>query len=173
MALPDLGRRRFIVAAVTMSAGAAVAGPPLLSLGRAWALGESEAIPRDVLAAIARQMYPHDALDDAVYAEVMEQSMAMVANDAMFAELVAEAERNLDTSAGTSFADAASEAQLAALQALDDRTFFTAIRGAVGNRLYNHPATWALMRYEGSSWEHGGYLDRGAGDIDWLPEDAP
>lgn len=172
MTHPDLGRRRFIVAAVTMSAGAIVAGPSVLSLGRAWALGGEQAISRNALAAMARQMYPHEALNDAVYAEVMEQAMALVANDALFAELVDEATRALDAATGTSFVDAPPGAQLAALQTIDDRAFFTAIRGAVGNRLYNHPATWTLIRYEGSSWEKGGYLERGAGEIDWLPEDA-
>lgn len=172
MADADLGRRRFIVAAVTFSTAAVTLGPTLLAASRAWALGESETIPREVLAAIARQMYPHDVLDNAVYTEVMDQAMTMVANDALFAELVHGAEQALGANAGQSFADAPAAVQLSALQSLDDQALFTAIRGAVGNRLYNHPAAWALMNYEGSSWEKGGYLDRGAGEVDWLPEDS-
>jgi hypothetical protein len=27
-----------------------------------------------------------------------------------------------------------------------------------------------MLGYEGPSFERGGYLNRGAGDIDWLPE---
>ena len=34
--------------------------------------------------------------------------------------------------------------------------------------LYNQPAVWAKLGYEGSSAEHGGYIHRGFDDIDWL-----
>ena len=172
MAHPDLGRRRFIVAAVTLAAGTITPGAAVLLSGRAWALGENETLPRDVLAAIARQMYPHDALDDSVYAEVMDQAMAMVANDMLFAELVGAAGQALDAGAGGDFAAASPDEQLAALQAIDGEPVFAAVLGAVGNRLYHHPAMWALMNYEGPSWQHGGYLDRGAGEIDWLPDES-
>ncbi len=49
-------------------------------------------------------------------------------------------------------------------------SFFAAIQWAVKIRVYNHPAIWELLDYEGPSFEQGGYLNRGAGEIDWLPE---
>ena len=43
------------------------------------------------------------------------------------------------------------------------------VRGVAVVSLYNDPETWALLGYEGSSYEHGGYIDRGFDDLDWLP----
>ena len=60
------------------------------------------------------------------------------------------------------------EDQLAAMIAVEQMDFFAVIRGAVSQRLYYHPAIWALLGYEGPSFQQGGYLNRGAGDIDWL-----
>ena len=34
--------------------------------------------------------------------------------------------------------------------------------------LYNNPEVWPKFGYEGSSAEHGGYINRGFSDIDWL-----
>ena len=62
------------------------------------------------------------------------------------------------------------EAQIAAMTAVEDVDFFAVIRGAVSQRLYYQPAIWALLGYEGPSYQQGGYLNRGAGEIDWLPE---
>ena len=157
-------RRRFIVAAFTLT-GAAVAGPALLLSSRAWAGGN-----RDALVSIVRLMYPHDALGDEVYAEVLDQAMGSVAAERDFEKLLAEASGELDTSVAGDFEAASPEAQLAALQAVQDRPYFAAIQGAVSNKLYTHPATWEMINYGGPSYPHGGYIDRGAGDIDWLPE---
>ena len=35
---------------------------------------------------------------------------------------------------------------------------------------YNIKAEWPLFGEEGSSWEKGGYINRGFDDIDWLPK---
>ena len=34
----------------------------------------------------------------------------------------------------------------------------------------NQKALWPKFGYEGSSFEHGGYLHRGFNDLDWLPD---
>jgi hypothetical protein len=36
--------------------------------------------------------------------------------------------------------------------------------------LYDDKEVWGLLGYEGSSYEHGGYVDRGFDDLDWLPD---
>ena len=36
--------------------------------------------------------------------------------------------------------------------------------------LYNQKEVWPRFGYEGSSAEHGGYINRGFADIDWLPK---
>jgi hypothetical protein len=37
-------------------------------------------------------------------------------------------------------------------------------------RLYDNAGLWKHIDYPGSSKEHGGYINRGFDDIDWLPE---
>lgn len=157
-------RRRFLVAAITLT-GSAVLAPELLIGARAWADGNREALLR-----ITRLLYPHDAVGNDVYADVLDQAIGMVAADQGFDRLLADAGGELDTSLAGDFLAAPPEAQLAALRGVQDRSYFGAILGAVANRLYSHTGTWGMLGYGGPSWEKGGYIDRGAGDIDWLPE---
>jgi hypothetical protein len=54
---------------------------------------------------------------------------------------------------------------------VESKGYFAAIQGAVRAGIYLNPVFWKHIGYPGSSKEYGGYLHRGAGDIDWLPED--
>lgn len=172
MTRTPLSRRRFIVAALTVAGAAAVQGQALLLGGRAWAESKTGEASRTALIRVARILYPHRALDDAVYAEVLDRAMAQVADDSLFDRLLWEAELALDEAAGGTFLEAAPEAQLAALQSIDQEAYWIPIQFAVAGHLYSHPKAWAMMGYEGPSWQQGGWIDRGAGDIDWLPESA-
>ena len=69
--------------------------------------------------------------------------------------------------------DAVPEQQLAALRSIESQPYFAQIQGTIANRLYSHPEVWDMLGYEGASWQKGGYVDRGSGDIDWLPEEGP
>lgn len=159
-------RRRFIIAAVSIAAAAALE-PVLLRSARAWAAGD-----RGALVHLTRLLYPHDPVDDAVYADVLDQSLSMLAEDRGLERLLDDAAAELDRSLDGDFLAAPPEAQVAALRAVQDRPYFSGILGAVGNRLYSHTGTWNMMGYDGPSYEKGGYIDRGAGDIDWLPEES-
>jgi hypothetical protein len=44
------------------------------------------------------------------------------------------------------------------------------VRGDLIVSLYNQKEVWPRFGYEGSSAEHGGYINRGFADIDWLPK---
>jgi hypothetical protein len=135
--------------------------------GRAWA---ADGERRAALVRVARLLYPHAALDDTTYAEVLDQAMAQVADDALFDRLLREAELALDSQSGGAFLEATPEAQVAALQAIDHEAYWIPIQFAVAGHLYSHPKAWAMLGYQGPSWQQGGWIDRGAGDIDWLPE---
>ena len=56
-----------------------------------------------------------------------------------------------------------------ALKRIDGSDFFETVRGATLAGLYGNPRVAALFGWEGSSVEHGGYIDRGFNDIGWLP----
>ena len=57
---------------------------------------------------------------------------------------------------------------MALLRAIEDGGFFQTIRGGLVVGLYNQKDVWPVFGYEGSSAEHGGYLERGFDDIAWL-----
>ena len=56
----------------------------------------------------------------------------------------------------------------AILKSIEDDEFFQTIRGGLVVGLYNQEAVWELLGYEGSSFEKGGYLERGFDDVNWL-----
>ncbi|MGI9507433.1 MAG: tat (twin-arginine translocation) pathway signal sequence [Geminicoccaceae bacterium] len=158
--------------AVTASGVAWLVGPK-----RAWAM-EFEAFDEDIagtLLQMTRALYPHEAVGDVHYAEVVKSLDGAVAGSddskaglALYKDGVA----RLNEAAGGSFADLDADAKEAALQAeasSEDPGFFQAVRGQVVNVLYNSHEVWKIFGYGGASYEEGGYLFRGFDDLSWLP----
>jgi hypothetical protein len=167
-----INRRRFLVAAIAFS-GVALAGSgsSFLRISQAWAgagnkPGQSTL---DAMVRMARLLYPHEALADEVYAQVIDEALTSIAGDSSFAETLAEAEHNLNAGQTSRFVDLDAESQTTALEAVQQEPFFTTIQGTVMLGLYYHPKVWELLGYEGPSYQYGGYLNRGAGEINWLP----
>jgi hypothetical protein len=162
--MTELSRRRFVIAAVAFSGVAA--SPTVLRMSAAWA--QSGQTVSDAVIRMARLLIPHDSIPDDVYAEVLDTALTVLAGN--LGDMLTQAERALDEAANGDFMIADEDAQLAALQSVQDADFVGAILGALKLLFYGHPGTWGALDYEGSSWQQGGYLNRGAGEIDWLPE---
>ena len=164
-------RRRFLTAAITYSGLITTGmGAALLRAGAAWA--ESTNGNASELTRMARLLFPHDAIADDVYAEVIDSILTDAANDAAMMDLLNEAVAALNAVQNGDWFEAGADAQIAAMQAVEGEAFFAAILGNVQARFYNHRKVWELINYPGSSVEFGGYVDRGFDDIDWLSEDA-
>lgn len=56
------------------------------------------------------------------------------------------------------------------LRAIENSDFFQKLRWATWSGIYVNKDLWPRFGYEGSSWEHGGYIDRGFSDATWIPE---
>jgi len=166
-------RRRFLIAAIALSGLASIPiRPSVLRLGQAWAQsvhGISRSTS-DAMVRMARLLYPHDAISDEVYAAVLDQVLASMAGDESFAEMLGTAEEALNAQQTADFTELNEQAQIAAMQAIEGMDLFGAIQSAVRSKLYNHPAVWVHLGYDGPSFAKGGYLHRGSGNIDWLPE---
>lgn len=162
----SIDRRRFLVSAIALSGIGC--SPLVLRLSTAWA--QSGAAPSATMVRLARLLIPYDALDDSVYAQVLGTAMAVLPGDPSIAVLLQEAEAELDAQQDADFMSLDEDAQVAALVAVGETRFFAPILGALKLLFYGHPATWSVMKYEGPSWQQGGYLGRGAGEIDWLAE---
>jgi hypothetical protein len=132
----------------------------------------SREMDRRTLLRMGRLLYPHDALGDEIYLEVLQPFFRRADREVALAADLRASVAMLDAGAGGNWLAASPDRQLAALQRLEEGAFFKAVQAAVRTRLYQHPAAWDLIGYEGSSLEYGGYLHRGFDDIDWLPEDA-
>lgn len=128
-------------------------------------------VERRTLVRMARLLYPHDALNDDVYMDVLRPVFARAESKKGFAGILRKGVTMLDAGERGSWLTASSNDQLRALERIEDEPFFKMIQGNVRRGLYEHPAVWKLIGYEGSSVEFGGYLHRGFDDIDWLPEE--
>lgn len=159
--------RRYLVAAIALSGAAG-------GLRASRVFAQDISVPNDnarpTLSRIARQLYPHDAIDDTVYAEVIINALAQAAGDPSLLEALTAAEAALNAGQPENFVDLDFDAQTRALERIENEPYFAAIQGAVLAGVYNHPAVWELVGYGGPSWQQGGYLNRGAGEVDWLPD---
>ena len=169
-----LTRRRFVVSIIALSgvAGSALR-PDLFAVSQAWA--ESVFSPgKEVLQAMvrmARLLFPHDALSDDVYAEVLNQALADTAGNSELAAHLNAAATALNQQPGNAWHELDEAAQIATMRNIETEPYFVAIQNHVRAGIYNGAAFWKHVGYPGPSKGFGGYLYRGAGDIDWLPEE--
>lgn len=170
----SLARRRFIVSIVALSAVGASMRSGLFTASQAWAEASAPLDPElhAAMVRMARLLFPHDALSDDTYAEILDQALSATATSDAFTAHLEAASRALDASAGGRWADMDETAQISAMAAIESEPFFAAIRDQVRAGVYMSAAFWEHVGYPGPSKHMGGYLNRGAGDIDWLPEDA-
>jgi hypothetical protein len=170
----QLTRRRFIVSVIALSGAAGSAlQPDLFAVSRAWA---ASAAPlddslRQAMVRMARLLFPHDALTDDVYAEILDRALSDTANGKAFARQLEATAEALARQSGDNWAQLDESAQIEAMRRIEAEPFFAAIQNHVRAGIYNGAAFWKHVGYPGPSKVFGGYLHRGAGDIDWLPED--
>jgi hypothetical protein len=168
--LIDLNRREMIKATTGMLTGLVVARSPLalLAHGRAWvvdlvALTSSEGA---ALMAVARTIAPHDRLEDAAYALVIQAIDADASKDEKTRKMLQEGLASL----GPGFATQAEDERVAALKKIETSAFFQTMRLKTVQVLYASPIAYAYLGYEGEAFSKGGYLLRGFNDLRWLPE---
>jgi hypothetical protein len=170
-------RREFLKQGSGVIMGALVfsSGPiALLAPSKVWALELSslDEPTGKALLKFARHLYPHDTMEDAVYAMVV-KALDKDAADPDVKKLLVEGVASLDRAAGGDWIAKSSDRQLVAVKSLEGTPFFAKVRGTCVVALYDNPLAYAHFGYEGSSWEKGGYLHRGFNDLSWLPDPPP
>ncbi|GGO81390.1 hypothetical protein GCM10011348_20310 [Marinobacterium nitratireducens] len=169
---PDLGRRRFLARSGITVAGVGIVSAGLLS-ATAWAARAVGEQGSATLMRMARDIYPHDRLEDKYYAAVLTPLAQQAEADAdlrtLLQEGVAELDRRSRERFGKPFLDIAAEGdRVQILRAMEDGAFFQRLRGDLMMGIYNNPELWPRFGYGGSAWQHGGYINRGYNEIDWL-----
>lgn len=164
-----MDRREFLGATGVLT-GVLAAGSPLalLAPSRAWALGLTGLTSEEgaALLTATRTIAPHDKLDDAPYALVVQALDGNAARDAATLALLRQGVAGL----GAGFATAAETERVAALKAVETTLFFKSVRATTLVTLYASPLVYAYFGYEGEAFSKGGYLLRGFNDLRWLPE---
>jgi hypothetical protein len=171
MSIDKLDRRLFLK--TTGAAGLVALGAGMIMApDGAWAmtLAKLDEPAAATLMRMARDLYPHDAIDDAAYAKVVEKLDQGAAKDAKSAQQLSDGVKALDAAAGGRYGAADEAKRLGILKSMENDAFVQTVRGAVISNLYNDPAVWKKLGFEGSSAEFGGYLSRGFDDIAWLPK---
>ena len=120
--------------------------------------------------ALARTLYPHAALADAVYERVTAKVAEAVAEDPVQASTVNDGVADLDGRGDQPFTERTPEQRLEDAKAIAGSPFFELVRSTAVVEIYSDARTWRLLGYEGPSFAQGGYLHRGFNDLDWLPD---
>jgi hypothetical protein len=122
------------------------------------------------LLAVARAMYPHDALAAGPYERTVQSIVGRAsAEPALYHTLLYGVEELRLASRGELCRATASDLQ-ALLREREATPFFTTLRPLVAWCLYDDREVWQFVWYPGASFELGGYLHRGFDDLAWLPD---
>ena len=170
-------RRIFLQGAATTVPVAAVAASAGIGIEDAWATDATTLTPTTLktLVKVARDIYPHDFLVDSYYITAIKPWDGKAAADPAVKTMINDGVTRLDQDAKDRYKVPYAEVQwetdrVALLQGIEQTDFFKKIRGDLVVSLYNQKEVWPKFGYEGSSAEHGGYINRGFSDIDWLPK---
>lgn len=173
----QLNRRRFLKGTGAAAIGAVAIPPAVLMVQTGSAYAESfkifDELTGNTLVRMARDIFPHDKIPDKFYVSAIAAYESRIPEDPEIRGLITNGVAQLDAEAiahyGKPYIEIADEShRVVVLYAIEQSAFFQKIRGDLIFSLYNNKDVWPLFGYEGSSWEHGGYLNRGFNDIDWL-----
>jgi hypothetical protein len=170
-------RRVFLQGAASAVPVVAVAASAGISIEDAWAADATTLAPTTLktLVKVARDIYPHDFLVDSYYITAIKPWDGKAAKDPAVKALLEDGVRRLNQDAldrhKLAYVQVPWEAdRIVLLQGIEQTDFFKKVRSDLVVSLYNQEELWPKFGYEGSSAEHGGYINRGFNDIDWLPK---
>jgi len=165
-----LTRRQLLSRATVAGASFVVGSGFMAARNAAWATELTALKPTTfaTLVQMARDIYPHDKIDDQYYVKAVKGY-----DTADMAEEIEAGIAALDAAArgkgNASYLDTAWEKdRVTILRGMEESPFFQKVRGGLVTGLYNQKAVWPVFGYEGESYSKGGYIDRGFDDIDWL-----
>lgn len=171
---PTLSRRSFL-----KGTGSILMGTLLFSSGaiasvvpsKNWALPLATLDEHQgrTLLKLTRHLFPHEKMDDAVYALVVKDLDGAAAGDPVIRKLLVDGVASLDKASSGDWLRLSPEAQLAQVKAIAGTPFFEKVRSTAVVSLYSNDMAYAYFGY-GAAKGDGGYLYRGFNDLHWLPD---
>ncbi len=173
--LMAMSRRQLLKRGAAVGSSFLVGGGFVAASTASWAVEVKGLEPQTMaaLVQIARDIYPHDRFGDELYAAAVKGHDEKAAEDPAFKQLLEAGVAALNSLAQVrghpDYLQTGWESdRVDILKTMEASEFFQTIRGGLVVGLYNQPAVWTLLGYEGSSHEHGGYITRGFDDINWV-----
>ncbi|MCB9948961.1 MAG: gluconate 2-dehydrogenase subunit 3 family protein [Rhodospirillaceae bacterium] len=172
-----VSRRRFLASGTATAAGvgAVAGGAVVIAPAGSWAESPANLSPEaaSTLLKMARDIFPHDALDDSYYQRAIGGYDAEAAEDADLKAMIEDGTAALNTRAqarhGAAYADIENEDdRVGLLHEIETTPLFRKLRADLVVSLYNQTEVWQRLGYEGPSADQGGYINRGFDDLDWL-----
>lgn len=122
---------------------------------------------------MARDVFPHDELEDKYYQAVMVPLAKSAETDEDLLQLLTVGVEALNQESkaryGARYLNVEAEKErVVVLKAIEPSAFFQKVKGDLMMGIYNNPEIWKKFGFGGSSWEHGGYINRGYDEIDWV-----
>jgi hypothetical protein len=169
-----LKRREFLHTSAIVVAGAAAlaSGVSVVADAAQWTAGLKglNAHEGETLLKMARDIFPHDQLDDSYYVKVVQDLDAEAATKPATAKLLRGGVARLDRAGRGQFVTLSEDQQVEVLKQMDATPFFQKVRGVELVSLYNNHGVWKAIGYPGPSYPIGGYLHHGFNDLKWLPD---
>ena len=173
--LAKISRRELLKRSAAIGGSLVVGTGFIAGSSASWAM-ELKSLSPDTMATLvqmARDIYPHDSMGDELYAAAVKAHDEKAAEDASYKTMLEAGVESLNAAANqmghaTYLATGWEAERTTILKTIESDAFFKTIQGGLVVGLYNQEAVWALLGYEGSSYEKGGYLNRGFDDITWL-----
>jgi len=168
--------RRMFLMMTTMTTMAGVTTASLLGSARmafASPLDESQSA---MLLQIVQDIYPHpDLLQIAHYQAIADTVILGAEDNGDTASALIDGMGRINELSqslfGVDYADIEdADAREGVLRHFQTEGFFQGVRWTAYFGIYNNKDVWPLFGYQGSSVEHGGYIDRGFSDITFVPQ---
>lgn len=162
--------RRSLLKGVAVLTGMLATGSFLATLtsSHSWALEAKNlnGTQAQTLLSMAKALYPHEGLDDVVYA-LLVKDIDQACDDPQALEIVTVGIENLNEN--NMFSDLSEQEQYLKLVEIESSPFFNKVQKQCLTSLYDNEIAYKHFGYEGSSYSKGGYLLRGFDDLTWLP----
>ncbi len=163
-------RRRFIGALLKVSAAIAVARSALWGVKVSAADATLSLTPHEIetLRRVSYLLFPFPELGAAPYDRIVTGISSAAASDGKLRQMILDGVQALDAGRDAGFPALDETTQIEVLTQIEATPIFQYLLQKARDDLFNNPAVWAHIGYEGSSMEFGGYVNRGLNDIDWL-----
>lgn len=164
-------RRRFLETAGFATAGlgtAALLRPSLLFASTGAGL---KPLDRELLASVARSIFPHDRVPRSLYIRIAERVAGQAQKSTEDAAVLQRGLVQVGELAGAQgWPKLGRDRRVAVLEELDGGAFFNLLRNTAVQVLYRDKEVWDLVGYGGNAIARGGYTDS-FNNIDWLPDE--